>query len=84
MNLVIDVANTTVCRDSVNGTVLASYALETRRGWNFGRKKHVRELTGRIIVSFPSHGNNYSVCEDWAEVKAQVRKVFDVSEPQTL
>lgn len=68
--------------DGQHGAELATYTLEKRRSWNFGYRKHMRELTGRIIVSFNPlvGGPGHVVCDDWAAVRACVLRYYAVEE----
>lgn len=83
MQIYIDVANSTACAGHQNGAVLASYYLETKRSWNFGYRKHMRELTGRIVVKFPGPDMGYRVCDDWDAVRQAIRDVYMVN-PETV
>lgn len=73
----VDVQSSTIT-DGEFGAELATYSLEKRRSWNFGYRKHMRELTGRIIVTFRPHQGEqgHAVCDDWAEVKRTVLRVY--------
>lgn len=70
--------HTSSITDGYDGAELATYTLEKRRSWNFGYRKHMRELTGRIILTFRPHMGEvgHAVCDNWAEVKQTVLRVY--------
>ena len=46
-----------------DGVVVASYDLDRQRRWNIGFRRHVNELTGRIVLALPD--GRRSTHDDW-------------------
>lgn len=73
MQAIVDTTHGTINVHNEAGEPVASYSyeLERKRTWNVGRRRHINELTGKVIV-YTTRWEAYAKCRDFQEAKAKV------------
>lgn len=68
-------ANSTIVSDT--GSIYR-YELERKRAWNIGMRRHVNELTGNIVLTFPNA--SWNVFSSFDGCKAAILKYEGANE----